>query len=52
MPKEFQEYPKPIQEKEKLVKAKAHVEECQDMQVETRAQVDIKFPQHQKYPMH
>ena len=34
------------------MKAKALVEECQAMQVETRASIDIKFPQHQKYPTH
>ena len=49
-PSGFHEYPNPIQEKENLVKAKALVEECQAMQVESRALVDIKFPQHQKYP--
>ena len=32
------------------MKVKALVEECQAMQVESRASVDIKFPQHQKYP--
>ena len=35
-----------------MVKAKALVEECQAMQVETTAPVDIKFPQHQRYPTH
>ena len=34
------------------MKAKALVKECQDTQAKTRAQVDIKFPQHQKYPTH
>ena len=52
IPKGFQEYPNPIEEKERLVKAKALMDECQDTQVETRAQVEIKFPQHQKYPTH
>ena len=32
------------------MKAKALVEECQATQVETKASVDIKFPQHKKYP--
>ena len=34
------------------MKAKALVEEYQARQVESRAPVDIKFPKHQKYPMH
>ena len=49
-PSGFHEYPNSIQEKENLVKAKALVEECQATQVETRAPVDIKFSQYQKYP--
>ena len=32
------------------MKAKALVEECQAMQVETRAPMDIKLPSTQKYP--
>ena len=34
------------------MKAKALVEECQAMQVESRAPVDIKFPKHQNYLTH
>ena len=48
----FHEYPNPIEEKENLVKAKPLFEECQAMQVEPRAPVDIKLPKHQNYPMH
>ena len=49
-PSGFHKYPNPIQEKENLVKAKALVEECQVMQVETKVPMDIKFPSTQKYP--
>ena len=35
-----------------MVKAKALVEEYQAMHVKIRALIDIKFPQHQKYPTH
>ena len=51
-PSGFHEYPNPIEEKENVVKAKALVEECQAMQVESKALVDIKIPKHQNYPMH
>ena len=42
----------PVSEKENLVRAKALVEECQAMQVESRVPIDIKFPRHQSYPTH
>ena len=32
--------------------AKALVEECQAMKVESRVPADIKFPRHQTYPTH